>query len=390
MTNMLDYIKWRGDLLMEKVPFCDVDALILAQLSYTRLTDIVGEDFGGDGGGKPVTIGEAGVRVLEEPDRLKQSEDDDLWRLAMESDRFKDLVLTGHIDHFDIESEKQFSAVTVLLPEHKAAVVYRGTDLTIVGWKEDFNMSFADFVPAQAEAVIYLNAAAKALPDRTFYLCGHSKGGNLAVYGGAFCEPQIQSRIENIRSFDGPGFSEENVQKPGMKAILPKTRTYLPQESVVGMLLEHEEEFTVIHSRSIGLMQHDVYRWEVVGNGFVIEEETADSSQFIDKALKQWLRNMPKEKREGFVETVFSILDDCDAVTLKELFSKHNALTVMKNLTAMEGADREMIQEGLHILHKSIRKSLPLPGLPIKSVKSGLFDRQKDSQKDEGTKDENV
>lgn len=364
---------------MEKVPFCDVDAAILSQLSYTRLTGIVEEAFDG----QSVTIREAGAKVLAEPERLKQSEDDDLWKLAMESDRFQNLILTGHVDHFDIETEKQFSAVTVLMPEGKAAVVYRGTDLTIVGWKEDFNMSFADYVPAQEEAVAYMNAAGSEFPDRVFYLCGHSKGGNLAVYGGAFCQPELQARILDVRSLDGPGFSEENIQKPGMKAILPKTRTFLPQSSVVGMLLEHEEEFTVIHSRSIGLMQHDLYTWGIMGAGFVVEEEITDSSQFIDKALKQWLQNMPKEKREGFVETVFSILDDCDAVTLKELFSRKNALTVMKNVTGLEAGERELIQEGMHILSKSVRGNLPLPNLPIKS---GLFDRQKD----EGSKDENV
>ena len=168
-----------------------------------------------------------------------------------------------------------------------------------------------------------------------------------------------------------------------MKHILPKTRTFLPQSSVVGMLLEHEEAFTVIHSRSLGLMQHDLYTWEIIGAGFVIEEETTDSSQFIDKALKQWLANMPKEKREAFVGTVFSILDDCDAVTLKELFSRKNVLIVMKNLKEMEAEERDMIQEGLGILSRSVRKSIPLPALPIKS---GLFDREKD----EGIKDENI
>jgi hypothetical protein len=164
MSNMLEYIKWRGDLLVEKVPFCDVDALILSQLSYTRLTGIVSEGFDGI----PVTIEEAGKIDLAEPERLKQSEDDDLWKLVMESPRFKDLILTGHIDHFDIATEKQFSAMTVLMPEGKAAIVFRGTDLTIVGWKEDFNMSCADFVPAQAEAVAYVESAAKACPDRDF------------------------------------------------------------------------------------------------------------------------------------------------------------------------------------------------------------------------------
>ena len=373
MNNMLDYIKWRGDLMMEVVPFCDVDAMILSQLSYTRLTGIVGEPFDGE----PVTIAAAGEIVLSEPERLKQSEDDDLWKLVMESDRFRNLVLAGHVDHFDIEAEKQFSAVTVLLPEDKAAVVYRGTDLTIVGWKEDFNMSFADYVPAQEEAVVYMNAVGDSLPRHEFYLCGHSKGGNLAVYGGAFCQKELQERILKIRSLDGPGFSEENVQKPGMKQILPKTKTFLPQSSVVGMLLEHEEEFTVVHSKSIGIMQHDLYSWEILGSGFIVEEEITDSSQFLDKALKRWLQNMPKEKREGFVETVFSILDDCDAVTLKELFSGKNAFAVMKNLTGMNEADRAMIQEGLGILGHSIRKTLPIPSL---TIKTGFFDRKKDDE----------
>ena len=379
MTNILDYIKWRGDLLMEGVPFCDVDAVILSQLSYTRLAGVVAEHFWDE----PVTVGEAAETVLAEPERLKQGEDDDLWQLLAESPRFKDLALTGYVDRFDIAAEKQFSALTVLMPEGKAAVVYRGTDLTIVGWKEDFNMSFADFVPAQAEAAAYFNTAAESLPDRDFVLCGHSKGGNLAVYGAAFCRPEFQKRIQAVRNFDGPGFSGETVEKPGMKHILPKTRTFLPQSSVVGMLLEHEEAFTVIHSRSLGLMQHDLYTWEIMGAGFVIEEETTDSSQFIDKALKQWLANMPKEKREAFVGTVFSILDDCDAVTLKELFSRKNVLTVMKNLKEMEAEERDMIQEGLGILSRSVRKSIPLPALPIKS---GLFDREKD----EGIKDENI
>lgn len=379
MSNMLEYIKWRGDLLVEKVPFCDVDALILSQLSYTRLSGIVGEGFYQE----PVTIAEAAKIIMEEPQRLKQDEDNMLWSLLAESPRFRDFVLQGYVDRFDIAIEKQFSAVTVLMPEGKAAVVFRGTDLTIVGWKEDFNMSFADSVPAQIEAVAYVEAAAKAHPDRNFYVCGHSKGGNLAVYGSAFCEAGLQDRILQVRNFDGPGFSGENIEKTGMREILPKTRTYLPQSSVVGMLLEHEEEFSVVHSKSIGLMQHDLYTWEILGPGFVVEEEITDSSQFIDKTLKRWLQNMPKDKREGFVETVFSILDDCDAVTLKELFSGKNALTVMKNLKGMDEEERTMIQEGMSILRHSVRKNLPIPNIPIKY---GLFDRQKE----EGTSDENL
>ncbi len=351
---------------MDKIPFCDIDAIILAQLSYTRLGTIVAEEFNG----KQITIEKAADFVLWDKTRLKDDDDEELWQLLKTSPRFKDLVLVGHLDRFDIEAEKQFSAVTVLMPGRKAAVVYRGTDFTIVGWKEDFNMSFTDHVPAQLEALAYLEDAAKNLPAWDLLVCGHSKGGNLAVYAGAFCSEEIQDRIQSIRNFDGPGFSEEIAAQEGMKRILEKTRTYLPQSSVVGMLLEHEEEFTIVHSRKMGLMQHDLYNWSVIGKEFVIEQETTDSSQFIDKALKDWLKAMSKQQREAFVETVFSILDDCDAVTLKELFSRKNLLTVMKNLTAMEPEERELIQEGMAILSGSVRKTLPI------------------GQKDEGNKNE--
>ena len=341
---------------MESVPFCDVDALILSQLSYTRMDGIVSASFVGPA----ATVTEMAEMALKEKHRLKQTEEDEeLWTKVKDSARFKDLQLVGYVDRFDAASEKQFSAVTVLLPGDKVVVVYRGTDLTIVGWKEDFNMSFSEHVPAQLDGVEYIEAAAKALPNCELYVCGHSKGGNLAVYASAFCCEAVQKRILAVRNFDGPGFSEENVATVGMERILPRTKTFLPQSSVVGMLLEHEEEFTVIHSRSLGVLQHDLYTWDVLGPGFVVEAETTGSSQFIDSALKQWLAAMPKEKREDFVETVFSILDDCEAVTVKDLLSGKNVARVMKNLTQMESEERASIQEGLDILKASMKKSLP-------------------------------
>lgn len=356
MANLIDYLTWRGDLSIERVPFCDIDGLILSQMSYTRMHGVVTESFLG----QHVTVEEMAEVTLEEEQRLKQEEDEGLWRRLKESSRFKELELVGYVDRFDAASEKQFAAVTVLLPDNKAVIVYRGTDLTIVGWKEDFNMSFSDCVPAQIDAVEYIESAAKDLPDYDFYVCGHSKGGNLAVYASAFCDKDVQKRILAVRNFDGPGFSEGNIAKDGMKRILPKTKTYLPQSSVVGMLLEHEEEFTVIYSRSLGVLQHDLYTWDVMGPTFIIEEETTGSSQFIDQALKEWLKVMPKDKREAFVETVFSILDDCDAVTLRELFSGKNAARVVKNLTQMEEEERALVQKGLGILLNSMKRSIPL------------------------------
>lgn len=352
MTNIMDYLKWRGDLPLEKIPLCDVDYLVLCRVAYIKMKGIVPVDFCEE----PVGLSHMAERVTEQ--NLASKEDTALLKTLKDCVRFQNLKLLGHVDIFDDDEQEQFSAVTVLLPDESMAIVYRGTDNTIIGWKEDFNMGFADNVPAQQDAAEYIEAASRQMAGMPIRICGHSKGGNLAVYSAAFCAEEIQSRIIEVRNFDGPGFNEKNIHHEGVRRISSRTRTYLPQSSVVGMLLEHEEAFTIVHSKSIGIFQHDLYSWEIEGADFVTESKTTGSSQFIDSTLKEWLSGMSSEKREAFVNGVFALFADCDAKTLRELWTGRNAVTILKTLVSIDEPTRDIMLEGLSILKNSAKKSL--------------------------------
>lgn len=354
MTNIMDYLKWRGDLPLDKIPLCDVDYLVLCRISYIRMTGIVSDSFSAP----PVPLSEVAAEVIKRG--VASKEDTLLMEALKKSERFRSLELTGHVDVYDDQEQEQFSAVTILLPDESMVIVYRGTDSTIIGWKEDFNMGFADYVPAQIDAAKYIKKAACQMEGTPIRLCGHSKGGNLAVYSAAFCTEEIQDRILEVRNFDGPGFNEKNIHHPGVKRISLRTRTYLPQSSVIGMLLEHEEEFTIVHSKSLGIFQHDLYTWEIVGGDFVTESETTGSSQFIDSTLKEWLGSMSQEKREDFINGVFALFANCDAKTLRELWKGKNAVTILKTLVSIDEATRTVMLEGLSILKKSAKRSLTL------------------------------
>ena len=164
------------------------------------------------------------------------------------SRRFSDLTLCAYVSRTDEETQTQFSALTALLPDKTAYIAFRGTDDTIVGWKEDFNLAFLPVVPAQRMAAEYLAAAAAALPSHPLRVGGHSKGGNLAVYSAAKSSGEIQERIVAVHNNDGPGFAWDISETPGHKRIASRIHTILPQTSVVGMLMEHEKRYQVVHS----------------------------------------------------------------------------------------------------------------------------------------------
>ena len=331
MANIFDYLDWR-DISLEKVEFNEIDNLILARLSYFPLDGSVKEN-------DEITVKEAYLKMKEQgtTGRILQAEDIDLFPKLANSERFGNLKLTGFVNKIDPEAEKQFSAVTILLPDNTIYVAYRGTDNTIVGWKEDFNMSFSDLVASQTESVKYLEKIANKYSEKKILVGGHSKGGNLAIYASVFCNPEIQDRIIEVYNNDGPGFSEKVVQSPEYAKMIKKVHTYIPQTSIIGRLLNHKEETTIIKSTQMGIMQHDLYSWQVLGAKFV-EDELTNSSEFIDQKITNWLREVSPEQRGEFFDVLFEILNATNAKTLSEIkgnwFASAKAmLTTYKNLT---------------------------------------------------------
>ncbi len=335
MADFFDYLTWRGDIPFAQVPPTPVDTLIFSELSYIGFDGLVQPGFR-----HPVPLKVAAEAFLALPDResrVRVQKDADLLAAAAQTERFGDARLVFYQNELIPEQESQFAAVTWLLPDDSALISFRGTDMTLTGWKEDFNMSFQESVPAQEKALRYTEAFARLHPQ-PLRLCGHSKGGNMAVYAAARCLPEIQERIISVHNHDGPGFSAAMMADPGYQAILSRVRTFVPQSSVVGMLLEHEEPYTVVKSRQLSLLQHEPYSWEILGGGFVLMEQIDENSRFLDRTIKTWLAGRTLEERNEFVDAVYEILSLSQSDDLRELILPWNVAKYVRQL----GEDEEL------------------------------------------------
>lgn len=359
MANIFDYMDWR-DLKLKNVEFNEIDNLILSRLAYFPLDNLISEN-------EEITLYNVyqRYRAIGDTGRILQKEDKDFFPKIAYSQRFGEVLLSKYINKFEPEQEKQFSATTILLPDNTIYVSYRGTDNTIIGWKEDFNMSFNELVLAQLDAVEYLENVALIYKDKHIRIGGHSKGGNLAVYASSFCTPEIKNRIINVYNNDGPGFHKNVINTRQYKEILNKVHTYIPQTSIIGRLLNHEEETTILKSTQTGIMQHDLYTWQVLGGHFV-EDILTNSSEFIDHTITDWLTEVSPSQREKFIDTLFDILNSTGAKTLSELSSKkfETAKVLLKTYKNIDEQSKSIIFKTLtslfHIAKSNIRISNPI------------------------------
>ena len=236
-------------------------------------------------------------------------------------------------------------------------VVYRGTDYSLVGWKENFNMCFMDDVPAQLDAVAYLIHVAEAFPHMKLRVCGHSKGGNLAVYGAAMCPKEVQERICVVYNHDGPGFRETMLVREGYQNILPRMKTFLPQFSVVGMLLEQKGERIVIRSNEKGIMQHEPYSWEMIGADFVKQKELTEKSYFLDSTVTRWMEGLTEEQRESFIDTIYAAVAAAPVDHFGEAAVSPKMIISTLQILHAEDEGTKIISSGFRMLFDAARKT---------------------------------
>lgn len=355
MANIFDYMDWR-DLDLSKVEFNEIDNLILARLSYFPFDELIKNE-------EEITIQEAYKRYKEKgtTGRILQTEDIDFFPILANSVRFGKMRLTNYINKIEESTEKQFSAITIIMPDNTIYVSFRGTDNTIVGWKEDFNMSFSQIVASQIEAVSYLENTSKKYKEK-IRVGGHSKGGNLAVFASAFCKDEIKQRIIEVYNNDGPGFCDKVVQSYEYRSILSRVHTYIPQTSIIGRLLNHEEKTTIINSTETGIMQHDLYSWQVLGGEFV-KDELTNSSKFIDKTITDWLKAVEPKQRELFIDTLFEILNATEAKTLTEISNNKlaSAKAIIKTYQNIDPEIKEMMLRTLRVFVSIGKSNLRFP-----------------------------
>jgi len=358
VAGMFEYLDWRGDLTFDEAEFNEVDSMILAWLSYVALDGIVPFECSET---DTITIEEASTqfvkthdvdKILRETVSFTKSSVLMLQKLAL-SRRFKDLRLTGFVNQIDYKKEAQFCAMTVLLQKNRYAVVFRGTDEHLISWKEDFNMSFLPVIPAQNMALSYLEETADRIRGK-LYICGHSKGGNLAVYAGVRASYRTRRKIIEIYNHDGPGFYDIQGLGDAYEEMLPKIHSFVPETAVVGMLLERVGEHIVVKSNSKGLMQHDAMSWEVLGPKFVTVKSVSDTSRMVNDILKNWLREISNEERATFVDTLYKILETTQARSLDDLNAEKGRIAnvVLKEIGGLDKETKTMLGKTISTLFK--------------------------------------
>ncbi len=352
MGTLSDYIDWRGDLRFSEVELCEVDSLILSLLIYIKLDNIVpsAEEDGS------VTLREA-VRDFIKLYQGKKAAmgkliSTDLIGIAVKaarSRRYAGIRLSKYVNDVNDDEQRQFCAVRYKIARDRYFIAFRGTDDTLVGWKESFNMSFMRPIPAQKAAVEYVNKIC-AKTDGGIYLGGHSKGGNLAVYSAVECDDRVKEKILSVFNNDGPGFDKDFIEDERYKNIKSKIRTIIPQSSVVGMLLEHEEDYEVVKSRASGLLQHQGHTWEVLGGSFIHLDTVTEDSKLIDEKMKEWLEEMSPMERAAFIDTIFETLSSTNATTLTELSADKGKL--VKAWSSLDPRTRSLLMRCVSILVK--------------------------------------
>lgn len=360
MANMIDYIAWRGDLPLWQVPFGEVDALILSYLAYMPFDGFVPMSMTGAG----VSLGDAARWLLaqheagELPLAFSPKEDRRLLEAVANSCRFADMQMCGFVQRFDVEREEQFCAMTFLTGDGPVVLAFRGTDRTVVGWKEDFNMTFSGVVPAQRSAVLYAREAAAAI-DAPLILCGHSKGGNLAAYASLFSGEPVQEKIVCVYNFDGPGFNETVIASEEFARVDMRIHVFVPKASMVGILLWHSEPFTVVESESVGVFQHLPYHWQVMGGKLIVASGLTGDSQLTDVTLKRWLESLTPELRRRVIDGIYGVISASDGTHIADLFEPRNVLAIIRAAGTMNEETRCALTEAFRLLGNTLRETLP-------------------------------
>ena len=355
MANIFDYLKWRGDVPFAADPFNEADNLVLAELAYTDFDDVLTDSF------RKVSLRTADEKFFSTHSREEAEKSTNhliraplLMDFMLSGGRFCDTMLVKYMDIINADKDMQIAAVTFLLNDGSIYVAFRGTDSTVVGWKEDFNMSYLPDTEGQLSAMRYLNEVGEKYKG-PIRVGGHSKGGNFAVYAAAFCKKEIQDRILRVYTNDGPGFRNEVMLREGYKRILPNVVSIVPDTSIIGMLLTSNVDHIVVKSSEKGIDQHDTLTWQVERNRFVVTEPSR-LGKLIRRSQKDWLSKIDDESREMFVNTLFTLFEATGMSTFGEM--KVNKLkTVEKILASVKKLPKERQEEVMEIVGELIQSS---------------------------------
>lgn len=345
MSTIFEYLKEvTYDSIYDR-PFKELDVLALTELTYLPFGHIVPQ---GDTTGIPVRLSDAMELIDRTTDFIVSNQHLQLVDELASSKRFKNIKLLNYVDEYDPDVQKQFAAMTYRLSLDAYLVVFRGTDDTLIGWKEDFHMTYMDHVPAQKRAASYLQHVMKEFPKGRFMVAGHSKGGNLAAYACTYLPDYLFERVDAIYCYDAPGLNKAIIETEGYQRVAHLIHRFVPQGSIVGMMLEVPEPATIVKSRAFGgFAQHDAFTWMVEKDTFVTLDQTSPDSQQTDETLKQWVREVPDSQLKKFFDTFFGLFLDAGITSINDLMDLKNfskIKEIFQNAQDLDPTEREMLE----------------------------------------------
>ena len=354
MSNINNDLEWRGDVpLKRETNFNEIDSMILARFSYLLFNKIKMNDK------ETIKSIYDKMKAFKNEEFLYNGDKQLITNLGL-SRRFRDMIVTDYIENNEQETEKQFRGITIHISDSELYVSYIGTDASIFGWKEDFNMAFMENVPCQLEGKKYLEFIANKYPEKKIRIGGHSKGGNVAIYSAITANKEIQDRIIKVYNYDGPGFNNQIIDKYNQNKIINKITTYFPQDSVIGRIMNHKEKCLVSLSVEKGIYQHDIYSWQVMGTDMIYSAKLTNTSEAMNKTITNWLENTTYNQRKIFIDTVFDLFYSTEARTFSEM-SKNlttNLPIIYKRYEEISAEDKKIATDMTKLFMKTYFKEL--------------------------------
>lgn len=343
-NNILNYIKWRGDISFDQKELNEIDAAVFSALSY-EIFDEIFEKY------ESLSIHELSNVFFSMYDeekiktrKLLSVQSYEVLKRMGSSERYKDLLVSNYVNEINDTLNIQFSAMTLEYKNKWNYIVFRGTDENFIGWEEDFAMLYQDVIEGAKKATNYVQTVVnKEIHPHSLYIGGHSKGGHLATYAAGHVSEEIQNRIVRVDSFDGPGFSEEIWNEKGMQNILHKITTFIPEDSFFGRWMEHEGKVQVIQSAGKGLRQHTLYRWEVDVTRFIYKESVSENSIKASEKFNEIINTHTQAELKEISEMLFSVFDTLEIKTLMDL-SKMSPSLFLKAIGELRNLDAKTIK----------------------------------------------
>jgi len=359
MASIEEYLQWRGDISFDEVAPLPIDSLILATVCYIHLNNVLPVDDMET----QVSIKTAYDAYMKLPASKKgitrRKADVTLMETLANCKRFENITLMANVENIDTDAETQFAAITYVINDSLAHVTFRGTDNTVPGWKEDFNMGFMEEIPGQKMALNYLEKVAAVFPGKLI-VSGHSKGGNLAIYSSTKCKKKVQDRIQAVYSFDGPGFITDMLESPEYLRLSERVHSYIPNSSLVGMLMNYIEDYAIVKSSNpnIGMLQHDPYSWEIMGGDFVYANKLENSCSLTDNSVKKIITELTLEERQILADSLFESFSAGDITYLQEIFKPANIMASVKAKNSLTPEQEKNIKEANKKLSKLIIEAI--------------------------------